>query len=128
MAGGGDVTEHLERTGGIVLDVCNCHEENHDSISGLVGARSRGPADDALEICAFKVPTSAVGGPYLFFFESDVRKGSRKPRPHLFSIKYPLLAFERRSRIESRGSLLQPIGYSARFREHHAGQWLSLPA
>ena len=67
VASGGDVTEHLERAKGVALNICNCDEENHDGVGGLVGAGSCGPADDALEVCTFKTPTSAVGGPYLCF-------------------------------------------------------------
>ena len=70
MPGGGDVTEHFECTGGIAFDISDCNEENHNGVSWLVGARSRGPADDTLEICAFKVPASTVGGPNLSLSQS----------------------------------------------------------
>ena len=77
MTGRGNVTENFECAGDVALDVCNCDEEDHDSVGGLVGAGSRGPADDALEIRAFKVPTSTVSSPYLCF-ESIVGKKRRR--------------------------------------------------
>ena len=65
MAGCGDVTEHLEGTGAVALDVGDCDEEDPDGGGGFVGAGSRGPADDALQVCALKIPASAIGGPDL---------------------------------------------------------------
>lgn len=78
MAGRGDVAEHFECVGSVAFDVSDCYKENHDGVSGLVGAGDRAPADDALEVCAFKIPASTVGGPDLCF-ESTAgkRKGKR---------------------------------------------------
>ena len=67
MASSRDMTEHLECTRGVALNISDGDEENHDGVGGLVGAGSRGSADDALEVCTFKVPSSAVGSPYLCF-------------------------------------------------------------
>lgn len=75
MTGSGDVTKNFERAGDIAPYVSDCHEENHDGVSRLSGIGGRGSADDALEVCAFKVPASAVGGPDLVL-ESMV--GNRK--------------------------------------------------
>ena len=85
MTGGGDVTEHFECTGGgVALDFGDCDEKNHDGVSGLVGAGSRSSADDALEVCAFKVPTSTIGGPDLHVeSQSDVERGNSLSSPFL---------------------------------------------
>ena len=67
MAGGGDMTEDFERAGGITLDVSDCDKEDHYGISWFVGPGGRGPADDTLEVCAFKVPAGTVSSPNLCF-------------------------------------------------------------
>ena len=67
MTGGGDVTKNFECAGDIAPYVSDCNEENHDGVSRLSGIGGRGSADDVLEVCAFKVPISAVGGPDLKF-------------------------------------------------------------
>ncbi len=67
MTRGGHLTKHFECTRGIAFNVSDRDKENHDSVSGLFGAGSCGPADDALKVRAFKVPTSTVGGPDLCF-------------------------------------------------------------
>lgn len=84
MTGGGDVTENFESAGGVALDISDCDKENHDGVRGFVGTGGRGPADNALEICTFKIPTSTVGGPDLCF-ESIVGKvgGQRFSLPFL---------------------------------------------
>ena len=56
VASGGDMTQDFERTRGIALDICDCYKENHDRVGRLVTAGVRRPANDALEVCAFKVP------------------------------------------------------------------------
>ena len=76
VAGRGDVTDDFEGTGGVSLDVGGCDEEDHDGGGGIVGGRGCGSADDTLEVCPFKVPTGAVGGPDLRF-ESIVCKVRR---------------------------------------------------
>lgn len=77
MASSGDMTEHLECAGDVALNISDGDEENHDGVGGLVGTGSRGSADDALEVCTFEIPSSAVSSPYLCF-TSVVRKATRK--------------------------------------------------
>ncbi len=66
MASGGDMPQDFECSRGVALDVSNGDKEYHDSIGGLVAAGGRSPANDALEVCAFKVPARTVGSPDLF--------------------------------------------------------------
>lgn len=77
MTGRGDVAEYFECVGSVAFDVSDCNKENHDGVSGLVGAGVRAPADDALEVCAFKIPAGTVGGPDLCF-QSAVGKRKAK--------------------------------------------------
>ena len=65
MASSGYVTENSECTSGVALDISDSYKENHNGVSGLVRGRVCGSADDALKVCALKVPTSTVSGPDL---------------------------------------------------------------
>ena len=65
MASGGDVSQDFECTRGVALNISNCDKKYHNRVGRLV-AGGRSPANDALEVCAFEVPTGAVGGPDLF--------------------------------------------------------------
>ena len=66
VTGGWHLTQHFERARSITLDIGDGDEENHDGVGRLVRAGVRRAADNALEICAFKIPASAISGPDLF--------------------------------------------------------------
>ena len=67
MAGRGEVTDDFKGAGGVALDVGGCDEEDHNGGGRIVGGGGCGSADDTLEVCPFKFPTGAVGGPDLRF-------------------------------------------------------------
>ncbi len=66
MASGGDVPQDFECSRCVALDIGHGDKEYHDCVGGFVAAGGRSPADDALEVCAFKVPACTVGSPDLF--------------------------------------------------------------
>ena len=104
MAGGGDVAQDFECVLGVPFNVSDCDKEDHDRIGGLIGIRGCCPTDDALEVCAFKVPAGAIRGPDLYFESAAWMEGSsgcqevlaKNHCSHLFSIEHPLVSFERR--------------------------------
>ena len=66
MTSGGYVTENFKCTSSVALDISDSYKENHNGVSGLVRARGCGSADDALKVCALKIPTSTISCPDLY--------------------------------------------------------------
>ena len=74
VAGGGNVPYDCKGAGRVALDIGSCDEEDHDRVGGLRAARGCSPANDALQVCAFEVPASAVSGPDLLSISAVKRR------------------------------------------------------
>lgn len=67
MTSSRDMTHDFECVWGVAFYISDRYKQDHNRVGRLVGGGVRSPADDALKVCAFKVPASAVGSPNLSF-------------------------------------------------------------
>ena len=65
MTGSGDMAHDFKCVRGIAFDISRGYEQDHNRFGRLISSGICGSADNALKVCAFKVPSSAVGSPDL---------------------------------------------------------------